>query len=75
MFAGPHDHLSEKEIREGEAQATAQVQFFAVACVALWFCIMLLEIVRFAQTGQTRSGKEGQKHKICLIDTTTRAID
>ncbi|OAP61521.1 hypothetical protein AYL99_03724 [Fonsecaea erecta] len=37
MFAGPHDQLSEKDIREGEAQATAQVQFFTVACVALWF--------------------------------------
>ncbi|KIX94189.1 uncharacterized protein Z520_10216 [Fonsecaea multimorphosa CBS 102226] len=38
MFGGPHDQLSEKEIREGEAQATAQVQFFTVACIALWFC-------------------------------------
>ncbi|KIW29482.1 uncharacterized protein PV07_05296 [Cladophialophora immunda] len=37
MFAGPQDQLSEKEIHEGEAQATAQVQFFTVACIALWF--------------------------------------
>ncbi|KIW79793.1 hypothetical protein Z517_06408 [Fonsecaea pedrosoi CBS 271.37] len=40
MFGGPHEQLSEKEIREGEAQATAQVQFFTVACLALWFCTL-----------------------------------
>jgi hypothetical protein len=32
------EQLSEKEIRDGEARATVEVQVFTVACLALWFC-------------------------------------
>jgi hypothetical protein len=32
------EHLSEKDIREGEAKAGVEVQIFTAACVALWFC-------------------------------------
>ncbi|KAK5328821.1 hypothetical protein LTR93_002606 [Exophiala xenobiotica] len=39
MFAGPSEHLSEKEIREGEAKAAVEVQIFTAACLALWFCM------------------------------------
>jgi hypothetical protein len=33
------EHLSEKEIREGEAKAAVEVQIFTAACLALWFCM------------------------------------
>lgn len=33
------EHLSDKEIRDGEAKAAVEVQIFTVACVALWFCM------------------------------------
>ncbi len=33
------EHLSEKEIRQGEAKAAVEVQIFTAACIALWFCM------------------------------------
>jgi len=36
MFMPPQDQPSEKEIREGEVQATFNVQMFATACAVLW---------------------------------------
>ncbi|KAJ4597560.1 hypothetical protein HRR88_006226 [Exophiala dermatitidis] len=38
MFGGPQEHLSEKEIQEGEKKALVEVQIFTAACIALWFC-------------------------------------
>lgn len=32
------EHLSEKEISEGEKKALVEVQIFTAACAALWFC-------------------------------------
>ncbi|KAI1614712.1 hypothetical protein EDD37DRAFT_650273 [Exophiala viscosa] len=47
MFGGPHDQqLSEKDIRDGEAKATVEVQIFAVACAALWFSPHVVEWAR-----------------------------
>ncbi len=57
------DQASEKEIREGEAQATVQVQIFTVACAALWFCMFWptsnFEIFRLS--GSIAQGKLSEK--------------
>jgi len=46
MFAGPSEHLSEKELREGEAKAAVEVQIFTAACLALWFSPHVVEWAR-----------------------------
>jgi len=46
MFAGQQEHLSEKDIREGEAKAGVEVQIFTAACVALWFSPHVIEWAR-----------------------------
>jgi len=46
MFAGPQEHLSEKEIRDGETKAAVEVQIFVAACAALWFSPHVIEWAR-----------------------------
>jgi len=46
MFMPPQDQLSEKEIQEGEAQATFNVQLFAAACATLWLSPHVIDWAR-----------------------------